>query len=562
MNKLVLIPSAKRVLPELEAEFGPIPSALIPLDSRPALHYIAERYARSGYRTAVAVHEEADLIHSFLRNLAGFPATAYEVGETASLGQTILNVLHQLPQPPDRLLINFGDTLVEDALPEGDVICFSLQTEVRRWTTFLTNESGDIVAAIDKDQDKCNDTPLPVFVGVFLFQDPSLFTEFLEESLAAPADSGLDPFYAAVVRYHNRRRGNRVLHEVRGWNDFGHLDTYYATKRSMFMACRHFNQVRVDVDRGILRKSSTNGLKLANEGRWYANLPASLQHIAPRVFDCQTSEVETSLELEFYSYPALNDLYLFGRLNVGAWRRIVASLEKIVAQMQEHRPAGVSQRQMQSAMYDMYERKTRQRLMPVLDDPRFARFAGEEVILNDRACLGLEGVLRDLPRAIREVGLYDQDYFTVIHGDLCLSNILYDRRNGVIRLIDPRGEFGPFDIYGDPRYDLAKLCHSFEGEYDFLNGGMVRAGWVGESFRYTALSDVRHKKIQQMFHQWASSRWGDWYPQIKLIESLLFLSMVPLHSDQPQAQQVFLAKGLEIYSTVQRAGEWLQVAAS
>ena len=38
--------------------------------------------------------------------------------------------------------------------------------------------------------------------------------------------------------------------------------------------------------------------------------------------------------------------------------------------------------------------------------------------------------------------------------------------------------------------------------------------------------------------------------QVKLIESLLFLSMVPLHADRFASQEAFLARGLEIFNDV------------
>lgn len=34
--------------------------------------------------------------------------------------------------------------------------------------------------------------------------------------------------------------------------------------------------------------------------------------------------------------------------------------------------------------------------------------------------------------------------------------------------MNPRGKFGKYDIYGDPRYELAKLFHSVDGKYDFI----------------------------------------------------------------------------------------------
>ena len=60
------------------------------------------------------------------------------------------------------------------------------------------------------------------------------------------------------------------------------------------------------------------------------------------------------------------------------------------------------------------------------------------------------------------------DEYNVIHGDPTFSNTLVDNDNQ-IWLIDPRGSFGDTKIYGDRRYDWAKLYYSAVGNYDSMN---------------------------------------------------------------------------------------------
>ena len=37
-----------------------------------------------------------------------------------------------------------------------------------------------------------------------------------------------------------------------------------------------------------------------------------------------------------------------------------------------------------------------------------------------------------------------------------------------LKILDPRGNFGIDGVYGDIRYDIAKLMHSIIGRYDFI----------------------------------------------------------------------------------------------
>ncbi len=552
MSKVLLLPTAKLVSFELRTEFGAIPTAMIPLDSRPAMQYIAEPYMNEGYEVALAVGERADLIREYVDRHPHMGVRLIDAGESPSLGSTILTALDAL-DVPDSLVINFADTFVGDQLEGDDVVCFREADEVYRWTTFHVDFGNRITRLADKEACSTDDHPLPVFVGVFRISNAARFREQLREEVSGAATLQPDPFYLALIRYFNELPAEqRRLQRVADWRDFGHLDTYYKTKRAFFVNRRFFNCVEIDECRGVVRKSSTNAERLLNEMKWYMELPKGLRYIAPRVFDYSIARSEPFIEMEYYSYPALNDVYLYGDLDLSVWVRVFQAIETVLLQMHSHRFQPADPAQLRTGMQTMYEVKTRSRLEPVLNDPRFRRFCGDTVEINGQPLSGLPGCLEALPRIADAIRLYDLDYFTVIHGDLCLSNILYDRRNSFIRVIDPRGEFGDVGIFGDMRYDLAKLAHSLEGDYDFIVNGVSRSEWTSEGFIFGAHVEARHRAIKDLFHKWLFKRFGQHYEQIELIESLLFLSMVPLHADRFDAQEAFIARGLEIFNRVAR----------
>lgn len=556
MNKVLLMPTAKLVSTELRTEFGPIPSAMIPLDSRPAMQYVAEPWINRGYRLVLGVGERADLVREYTDRHPGLGAVLIDVDNPQSLGDTILTTLEALDELPASLVINFADTFVGDELQGDDVICYREAGEVYRWTTFQIDFGNKITRLSDKDDDNPYGAQQPVFVGVFAIGGVDAFRNCLRNAVAGwsrrpDSEDQTDPFYLALVEYFNDLPvESRKLQRVSDWRDFGHLDTYYQTKRAFCINRRFFNCVEIDDSRGIVRKSSTNAEKLLNEMKWYMELPKALRHIAPRVFDYSIAKTEPFMEMEYYSYPALNDVYLYGNLDLSVWMRVFQAIGNVVTQMQSHRYQPPQAGQLPQAMRTMYEDKTRLRLKPVLEDPRFARFCGDWVTINGRLCMGIAQCLDVLPKIAQAIDMYSLDYFTVIHGDLCLSNILYDRRNSFIRIIDPRGEFGEVGIFGDMRYDLAKLSHSLEGDYDFMVNGLFESRWTQQGFSYQPQLDARHRGVKKLFHNWFLSEFGKYYPQVKLIESLLFLSMVPLHADRFESQQAFLARGLETFNEV------------
>jgi hypothetical protein len=97
---------------------------------------------------------------------------------------------------------------------------------------------------------------------------------------------------------------------------------------------------------------------------------------------------------------------------------------------------------------------------------------------------------------------------TVIQGDLCCSNILYDPGTSLIKFIDPHGEFFEEGYYGEPRYDLAKLLHSFHGGYDFLLHEMYQLTWLGERRYELELlrSDSTRERKRCCFIFWRGSQ--------------------------------------------------------
>ncbi|MDP6935341.1 MAG: aminoglycoside phosphotransferase family protein, partial [Myxococcota bacterium] len=445
---------------------------------------------------------------------------------------------------PQRLVVNFADTFVGDDLAGPDVLLYARTVESYRWTTFEIGQDAEVVRVIDKDLPKPARSEHRSFVGVFSFSDARAFLVHLRTELG-DSTTRLDPFYRAVVAYHNALPPERrVLQEVKDWRDFGHLDTYYATKRRFFMDTRFFNHLSIDESRGVLRKSSREP-KFAHEVRWYLGLPSSLVHLAPRVLDHDLTTDPPYVDLEYYGYQALSGIYLYGDYELGEWEAVLGVVGNALEQMQAEvlvpdDPAAAGR-----SLHAMYVDKTMERLATTLSEPRFAPFRQPGLCINGQPAPSVAQVVEQLPDVVARAGLLEIEALTVLHGDLCLSNILYDRRGRMIRLVDPRGAFGDFRVHGDPRYDLAKLTHSFSGDYDFLSHGLFELSFDGTRVALTTHTTERHEAIKHMFSQWLDMGWGAWSEQVQLIESLLFLSMIPLHSDRPDCQSAFLARGLE-----------------
>jgi hypothetical protein len=117
-----------------------------------------------------------------------------------------------------------------------------------------------------------------------------------------------------------------------------------------------------------------------------------------------------------------------------------------------------------------------------------------------------------------------------------------------VKLIDPRGEFGDLGIYDDYRYDLAKLIHSVNGHYEFIINDRFSVEETDDGIDYTIHRSEKHRERERLFNSLLESRYPNEIKNLASMESLLWLSMVPLHSDSPKRQLVMLAQGIEKYN--------------
>ena len=137
---------------------------------------------------------------------------------------------------------------------------------------------------------------------------------------------------------------------------------------------------------------------------------------------------------------------------------------------------------------------------------------------------------------------------TVSHGDLCFSNLLYQRHANILRMIDPKGAKEEADIWIDPWYDLAKLSHSVCGRYDFFNSGLYQIR-VGRDMKLELHIGFRNQAYIDLFRKYLEENQFS-YLVVRLYEASLFLSMLPLHLDNPQKVFGFLLNGMEILKEV------------
>lgn len=137
------------------------------------------------------------------------------------------------------------------------------------------------------------------------------------------------------------------------------------------------------------------------------------------------------------------------------------------------------------------------------------------------------------------------------HGDLFFGNMLYDPSKKILKLVDPKGgstEENMMPIW----YDMAKLSHSFLGNYDLMVYGLITP-YLDDSLELSLKIQKAFRRscklLSNEFIRYLSEKKID-IRRVRLYEGSLFLSMLPLHEESPLRMSCQLIKALEIYKYI------------
>ena len=535
-----MILTGSKISSELASVFGELPSALVPVNNRPAIFWTLERFINDGFdKFVICVDYKKDKIESFVRGNFGKRATIefVDVNQAKKPGNSFLKGLASVES--GKLLVILGDTLIYDKLNldycEDSILVSDdfKREESYRWALAFS-EGGVLKEIFDKVgfiDPQISDKKLSLIIGVYFFTDTALLKKISRNIIK---ENNVE-IGEILDKYNNEKPIN--LANYKHWFDFGHLDKYYpSAKKFLQYQSRYFNSLKYDDVLSIITKKSKDKIKFNNEIKWYLSLPNDLRVLAPRVIDCAVGE-KPFLTLEYYGYPTLSELYVFGELHDFVWQNIIDRV-MIIMKLFSQKKGLVSR----DEYFEIYWEKLENRIAQLIKiNPKFkAIFQYETIIINKKEYTNFGGLKEKIISKIKE--LYSKDDNCFIHGDFCFSNVLYDTKNGITRIIDPRGVWGK-SCFGDIKYDVAKLRHSITGGYDFITNNLFSARLEGNEINYQIFDQEKHFFMSQYFDSKIGKYWD--LEQIKFIEGLLFLSMLPIHNDYFERQLVMYSIGMQ-----------------
>ncbi|MDE6749876.1 MAG: NTP transferase domain-containing protein [Lachnospiraceae bacterium] len=408
------------------------PKALAPVENLPMIFHLFRKYPDKRFVIIADYKKEV-----FKRYMECFADVRYRIVEAAGTGTSsgVGKAIELIPDHKPFMLI-WSDLILPDKfeLPDGYLDSSSVTTWESQKKDYIGVSSTFPCRWKYEDDIFAEERSVEHGVaGFFLFHDKS--------SLSGVPESG------ELVRWMQEKEMRFEEISLAGTREFGLLEEY---ERLENIKTRPFN--RITVDGGVLTKESVDaqGEYLAKRERaWYEK--AQEKHITgiPDIYGLNPLRMEVVRGKNIYDMGTESDEKY--RILCG----IVDILRKL--HMSEVVPAD------SFSLKEAYFNKTMSRLSQIEDLVPFGR--ERYIRVNGRVCRNIYFYKDKLEHALEQLKC---SHFSFIHGDCTFSNLML-RDNGETVLIDPRGYFGFTELYGDERYDWAKLYYSVVGNYDRFN---------------------------------------------------------------------------------------------
>lgn len=307
---------------------------------------------------------------------------------------------------------------------------------------------------------------------------------------------------------------------------------------------RYFNTLKESGYR--IRKSSRNKEKIKSEYLYYHLLPEHMQSWFVMPFDYREEGEGASYAMERLHMTDIAVKWVHGSIGE---EEFIELMDMYFYFFQERSRRQVSDTTYWELNQELYVGKVKRRLTELKDLPAYGKI---HKLLAENENLGsVDDIFRkylQLKRQIEHGKIYA--YESVIgHGDPCFANALYNRATRTLKFIDPKGALCEEELWTNPYYDIAKLSHSVCGNYDFYNNAMYEIE-INHEFNYIVKIPFSNERYKQIFKQKAEENGYDYW-SIRLYEASLFLSMLPLHMDDPHKVFGFILNAANILKEVE-----------
>lgn len=307
---------------------------------------------------------------------------------------------------------------------------------------------------------------------------------------------------------------------------------------------RFFNSVKGDEFTVV--KSSNDKKKIKAEYSFYHLLPDYMKMWFVMPYNFQEKEESASYEMERYHMTDLAIRWVHGAINVEEFEKL---LDKVFHFIRTRKEKEVSREVYNQIESRLYVGKLDERIETLKKHEQYSLFEG--YIKNGTAFKDLDEITVRYKKIYHQItdNMEKKPVSVIGHGDLCFSNMLFNKEADLLKLIDPKGATEESQLWTNPYYDIAKLSHSICGRYDFFNNGLHHIS-LDSDLMFKLDIDFDNTEYKKIFRNYVEKS-GYSYLAVRIYEVSLFLSMLPLHMDNPQKVFGFVLNAINILGEIE-----------
>ena len=473
-----------------------INKGLLPLDNKAIITHMIEKTPKE-YEIVVALGYKGDMVREYCQ--AAHPERTFKFVEVDNYEGVGTGPAYSINQCKEYLQRPFiwvtADTIISDELPILD----------SNWLGVYPTGIPELYATVDVDKDnaislknKNKQGYNNAFIGLASVYDYKTFWNELD------IDSG-----EIVSAYYDLSKYSSMKVKRFDWYDVGTVDNYIKAK-SIFKDSKVYSIPKVNGE--FLYKINNKFIKLSSDKNFIKNRISRVDELSNLVPPLNFTGKN------LYSYDWVDGEVLYDYEDLEIWKRFLDFANKNLWKKID------VDNNFTEICKEFYYDKTMSRLDMFLDsrDDSFEK----EHIVNTIKTNTIDKLLKN----------FDWDRICdgiptkVFHGDFHLDHVVYNGTDNFY-MLDWRQDFAGGNV-GDVYYDLSKMYGGILMSYKLMKDSSNFSCYVdGEVVEYKYKSELILNKFKPIYENWITKNGYD-LDKVKLITTLIFLNMAPLHEKE------------------------------
>lgn len=332
--------------------------------------------------------------------------------------------------------------------------------------------------------------------------------------------------------------------QIEGLVDIGVIGNFIQCITGNFDS-RYFNSL--SGNEYTLVKSSSNKKKIKAEYMYYHLLPEDMQFWFVMPFNYQETETMASYTMERLHMTDLAIKWVHGSMDENEFEEL---LDRYFYFFKSRHPKKCSKEEYKKIADALYVDKVNERIKNLKHLTEYDTYI--KPLLSCTKDCTIDALVEkyfELKTRIEKQVEYMPEV-VIGHGDPCFANTLYNKSTKTLKFIDPKGAITEDELWTNPYYDIAKLSHSICGRYDFFNNALFDIK-IDASFDYNLEIPFDNSRYIELFKNKVEEE-GYNYFSVRIYEASLFLSMLPLHIDNPHKVLGFILNVRNILKEIEK----------